>query len=1512
MKNTKNRLYKRIISLVLACLMVVSTVPMTSYSAKLEGDTTESAAGGGDKTQGSAGGDDTGGSVVSSGGDFGAVTYGGSIGVRFSIIDPNNPTEVISVLQSGETGIIDMLYTNKSDWAWLYATDTLLTEKNRLSAIKTQPVSTRNECDQWFLDDFTEQMQQIDGETRETAEMARWLQWTNSAFKANGSAFKDWFWTNSAGENVEGVNGAIGIMMNETTSFFSTQGEKVSAKGTSEVNKKQETKKEVAKVNKPQAKVSAKSQQLYTEFSRDITGVYNVTMAIGKATNAKVSNIKSSFMSCMKGVKQQMALQVTYGNLEVSSYASLKSYAEDEEARMDRWAKQNKGKRFKNKILVSSDLGLNQLASNKSVFNSLFGPMTVYAAEETENKTTGTGSTGTETEVDKSVLSDQAHLVKMLRFENADGNKIFRLKDTDGKVKALNDSTIQRKWILVVEPLIYLTIYDRGMNVLHPKVFGTTSNVYDYLDVVGSKQIRNGSLLNRASVQSVTWGALTLGISDGNIINSSSVNANGKTLKLLNDEGKTTFEFYDSKLCGAPSNGAELTFAQLAKIDRAFTNVDGAPSKSDLGVHMYWGMAGLGEDVTASIISSWDNSKFPNAFPGPAPDAKSDKEYPVETEFGDKSKKFNIVKFYYTEQGYEGESLEPLREVLVDVQTRKDTPHSVVVKNEGDLDSEYFWEVEKWATGKKSVYPETGDKSRHFEDYVKSNVGEQAGLGVNVVDVKPEDGDEVLYIKLKMATIEKGDIKVVKVYESDGVTDKVDVEENPEITEDKYNIATEDGEYTYKKYIKDEETLGTHPESWADVPTGTEETGTTVDVGEDIHTIYIKYEKSSSIAGNPITLHEDELSYPYSMNSIKTSLDEIWFNFPDKHKDGSGSHGDDDDRWHCSWSRVIEDSNYSMSLRNSFDYGATNIIGSQGVFIGSEGGKVSTSNSEIGASLGEFDTEKLVPNWMFTLYRNKVKDKVTLYPDKNSQEVVNNMSLIGVDGISYIPSGRVAKENGGSFKDAFSIKYAYDTIDKQLSYKSSGCSGHGDSGSYDGEEKLYIDTLNNSYSGENVITKYYLGKKNDGSIAPDITAAPFTFSGRTYKSFLNTKSQKHTVKFYPMLKMSYQTQTTGEEAVYVTSTNESSVLTPTRVEAGVYRDSAKPGLLMESTQWSTHAKVHTFLNSKSMVDKNSVLPGGAMYTLKANNKAGAGASDNWVGVHTYQVCIPDESVGKLTTADGVISESVARKQLEEFKVQTESVLSKYQVVQWVTKGIQKNESEFKEASPVLVSGAGQVSKFGDNTLDRSSKYYLKVDGDGTSRADLDIVDKKQEQTVWTLTSNTDGVVTVKNDKGLTVSINKEQGIEGLTGNAEVKVLDDKTKIVTNFVSALDRNKGSNRENSKWYNEAFEDIKVIENYSAYKLGFGDGQDTRSSVLDTKLTGKLEERRDLYNFDESTLVEKTRTSQFKTSAKSTEASVSGKAPGYIGSLDGLDIVIPNIENLMTSKLFHIPNANVTDLN
>lgn len=132
------------------------------------------------------------------------------------------------------------------------------------------------------------------------------------------------------------------------------------------------------------------------------------------------------------------------------------------------------------------------------------------------------------------------------------------------------------------------------------------------------------------------------------------------------------------------------------------------------------------------------------------------------------------------------------------------------------------------------------------------------------------------------------------------------------------------------------------------------------------------------------------------------------------------------------------------------------------------------------------------------------------------------------------------------------------------------------------------------------------------------------------------------------------------------------------------------------------------------------------------------------------------------------------------------------------------------------------------------------------------------------------------------------------------------------MKALDIELGMDRNGAVWYTEAFDGIEVIESGYAVQLGFGNDAPIRSSVLDPMLTGTLENKSDILNFDKDKLNEKTRTLQFRTSYKSSLSESKSKPNGWIGDLNGEPVIINGIDNLLKSKLFYTGNSTVMDLN
>lgn len=828
---------------------------------------------------------------------------------------------------------------------------------------------------------------------------------------------------------------------------------------------------------------------------------------------------------------------------------------------------------------------------------------------------------------------------------------------------------------------------------------------------------------------------------------------------------------------------------------------------------------------------------------------------------------------------------------------RRDCSRNIELQHETD------YEISDWCTNTLELVPD-GDST--IEKYVEYKAISQGGFnkdtnnGLKEGSIIVDNQYKVLYINLN--TKYEG-IDVVRVYDgSEGTI--VEPQGGVMVVGTQLDGASPKGGYVFdesKVTKNDKKDINNWSESEGTI--GNEQI---INVGQDIETVYIHYIEND---GEHIVLNQNELSHTYTLADVNNPLIELWETFPNKYDSGEGHHRHGDDSYTCSWETELTDASYHMEVVNHFNYSNTNNIGASGKFSGIETGKVFTDGNEMPADINGFETLHIVPNWKFVLYRDKTKDKVTLYKNKNSQSVIEDLSLIGIDKQGYKPSNtRIAQTGQGKFEGGFKTLYDLTNIKDSLSYEST-CSKHGPSGNYRGTRNIGVNNINEAYSSDtNTLTKYYLGDINKGITVPITDITPFKINNRLIKGNLSIKLEegKRNFEFYPAVKMKYEDINNNLYDAYVVSENLSEVLNLSRVEIGTYRSNAKPVIDLDSTQWSTHVKSQNFLDENDIKDKNSILPGGALYSLKTSNTS-SNASELWVGMKIYQTVIDESEKDKFNSLDSIKTVEIARNDINSYLSNVENTLEHYQVVQWISKGIQTEQKEFNK-NEVLISGVGAKNSFEGNKLQRENKYYLKVDGDDASRADIDIINKEVVEIIWDISSDVNGNVTLKKDGVEVVKISKTEDFNTMLINDEIKALNDKTKIVENFINAIDRNGGADKSFQTWYNEEFNSIKVIETSVIYQLGFGGIQTERTSALDIKLCGKADNKADIYNYEDK---DKLRTSIFKLSSRSTVNS-DGKAPGYIGTYNNMDIVIPNIENVITSKLFYIPNATVKDLN
>ena len=863
----------------------------------------------------------------------------------------------------------------------------------------------------------------------------------------------------------------------------------------------------------------------------------------------------------------------------------------------------------------------------------------------------------------------------------------------------------------------------------------------------------------------------------------------------------------------------------------------------------------------------------------------------------------NIVKFYAKKTGNDY--------TYKSNYTREKTVGTIVIEDE--LIGGYT--VDNWFTSPTYKKPVTQTDS--YDDTKKSIENKQSGTDTGTVTLNQ---GETLYVRL----IESP--KVVKIYTTGGNTDKVETDPNPEFSDGKLIIKTPDDGYDYEENTQSPEDKDVT--SWEEVPDGKTTTDTTVPVEDDTTVIYIHYNKDPEDTGNQLLLHENELSHQFTLDNVKgTLLDGVRkYSSVSTPKHGKhycgGCRTDDDGDDYCPGHRCSASfdgvTDYSFRLENKATYNPQIVFAWEHMEE-----TLNYSGDGHGATSG-FDVT-YAPNMRFILSRANT-DKPTLYPGLNSgtKAVLNQM---GYTSESYTPAG--TRKDGlaevptrKTWVDTFHTDWQFlSVVDPVSSWTMSWC---GDTETRTKRSSEDINTLNSAYSENgNVQILGLWGRANEGLSEPNetsnLSSAKWVFNNLNFiprKEHLKTSE----IQFYPYYKMKFVSEINGaEQDAYLTSENLSKLLNVQRVDTSISANgntATGNSLYLDSTQWSIHTKAQTLLANNDVQDSRSLLPSGAIYTLSDGELSGNKAPNKYIGVHLYSTYVADKS--KLANTGDILNESEANAQIEAFKEEVKRVLEGYEIQMFGALGIIADEDDFQKEAVKITGTAGEEGKYaiGTSQFDKNtSKYDLKTVENYTShtaeanRADIDIKHIDEVTYDWKLTSDADGNIRIYRDNTEMVSLTKTQGVASIT-NPDVQEFDARTKLVTNYVAALDRNMGSDRTGNKWYNEGWDELHCKELRISYTMGFARDNNgsagQRSAALNIKANGVLDNRSDMFNGAEN----KNRTWRFLTSEKSLAAQ--DKNVGYIGTFNGIQVFVPGMQGLFISKLFYTSNTTVMDLN
>lgn len=674
-------------------------------------------------------------------------------------------------------------------------------------------------------------------------------------------------------------------------------------------------------------------------------------------------------------------------------------------------------------------------------------------------------------------------------------------------------------------------------------------------------------------------------------------------------------------------------------------------------------------------------------------------------------------------------------------------------------------------------------------------------------------------------------------------------------------------------------------------------------------TLYVRLVKSETEpVENPeqnptnLVLHENELSHQFGLSDANNGVlvqGVVNYSSVSSGESCDEDVGDDDDYEACGSDYEWVDSeawHFSLSNHKVYD--------KKFVWDWRQTGATSWGADDLGESGGDRKTGSNEPDGRMILQRS-FSDRPVLYPNMN-QNTESTLINMGLNAPSYIPKAdrygnKPEQPSRVSWTGTFETDWVFDSNSPQATFEPS-C-GHGGSDTDTHNTSNNKSELDGAYSKPNNTTIYGLwGKENKGDRALTDTAQQniWKLSTLNFKGFKN-HIKEQTFTFYPYYKMKFISELDGaEQDAYLTAENLSTLLSLQRIDSSIFRTKGSVTLELTSSQWSTHAKAHNLLDAAGVENKNSLLPAGAVYDLRTAGN-GVKASQSWVGYRVFNSYVMDKNV--LADATNVKTKQEVVDAVNAFKNDTKNVLSNYEVVMVGQEGINKddNNGEFYRGSEVITGKDGSY-RLGQEFI-RDSKYDLQTTGSASGNSsDIDVLEELEETYDWVLTSDADGNVVITRNGTELERLQKNQ--KNLT-NAEVKEFDSRTNIVTNFLSAIDRNMGSDRNGKTWYNEGFS-IGCLETRLAYRMGFGDGDASlRSTALNIKANGKLENRNDMFNGDEA----KNRSYQFFTSARST---LNGCEKDYVGTYDGIKIFIPNMNQLLVSNRFYTSNTTVMDLN
>lgn len=640
------------------------------------------------------------------------------------------------------------------------------------------------------------------------------------------------------------------------------------------------------------------------------------------------------------------------------------------------------------------------------------------------------------------------------------------------------------------------------------------------------------------------------------------------------------------------------------------------------------------------------------------------------------------------------------------------------------------------------------------------------------------------------------------------------------------------------------------------------------------------------------------------------------------------------------WLAYLTDPDYHISYWGDSSAYNLNILAAKNSATGfGYGLYVNHNDNKTGGrqySLGYWNPAPLSPTIDFVIYRGQNRPTIASYKHPTPPAILTNSEGFGLTS-AKTPTA-VSKDSDYNETLTFSLKQMTmrGYINNSQSYGADDLKVEADCntlvGCYGGHPVYaghHIGTMGtNTYTTNiNVLVKVFSGKNHKTASArgADNVATPnLTMASRVIKTLKQGKAQNilnlTSFEYYPYLNMTYETLTQAKADIFVLSKYKSTITPSNYIEFGVTsgmdgatngQDTVGNGAIdLTSQMFSTHATAR----GQIFYGANNVLAGGAVYQLK--NVADKNKLPR-MGLTTYQWYVENPShLAAVTGSAGTAGLTKDAVQKAKHKSAVDEIIAG---VKNVNSGIRMyiigqstynasgltglkywDGTEVKKSQSITVGGRNL-------TTSRDDKYYLTPD-----QAKLEIFNAAGSKglydevvTTYLIKSNTKGDVEILKNGAVVSTFARGQSDTSIISslNQEWKLLDDKTKLVTNYLAVTYRNMGETPEPSsthpfsEWWNEAFDGIGIIKIETAFSVGINEeAPNPKTLAVDPQLEPAQASKADMY----------------KTYYK-WGWTINKSAPDLKFKFDTIEYNWGNLSDLLKLRTrdIYLPNASVTDL-